>query len=85
VRVTIELHANAWSLSPVQRVNVFFNGTYVGVCTKENSNFTWVFKSDLDFLEISFRPEKVIDYRAAGPNFNWYRLSIPIIKVTLEE
>jgi hypothetical protein len=85
LRVTIKLHKSAWSLSPVQRVNVFFNGIHVGVCTQESSNFTWVFKSDLDFLEISFRPEKVIDYIASGPNFNWYRLSIPIIKVTLEE
>ena len=85
VRVGIALDANAWSLSPLQNVNVFFNGTHVGVCTKESSNFTWLFNSELDFLEISFRPEKVIDYMATGPNFNWYRLSIPIMKVTVEE
>jgi hypothetical protein len=85
LQVTIELNSKGWSLSPVQNVNVFFNGIYVGACTKQRSHFTWLFKSNLDFLEISFRPDQVIDYMATGPNFNWYRLSIPIMKVTIKE
>jgi hypothetical protein len=85
LRVTVELTSKAWSLSPIQNVNVFFNGIHVGVCTRERSHFTWLFKSNLDFLEISFRPEQVIDYMATGPNFNWYRLSIPIMKATIKE
>jgi len=84
-RVTIEFNAHAWSISPVKSVNVFFNGIFQQGWTKENSNLSWLFRTDLEFLEISFRPENVIDYMATGPHFNWYRLTIPIMNASVVE
>ena len=84
-RVTIEFNSQAWSTSPIQLVNVFFNGIFKQSWNKENSSLSWLFSTKLQFLEISFRPENIIDYMAAGPNFNWYRLSIPIKNVNIYE
>ena len=51
----------------------------------ENNSISWLFSTELEFLEVSFRPENVVDYMATGPNFNWYRLSIPIKNVNIDE
>jgi hypothetical protein len=84
-RVTIEFNSHAWSVSPVGSVNVFFNGIFQQGWTKENSSLSCLFSTDLEFLEISFRPEKVIDYMAMGPHFNWYRFTIPIMNASVIE
>ncbi len=84
-RVTIEFNSQQWSVSPIQLVNVFFNGIFIQSWNKENSSLSWLFSTKLEFLEISFRPNNVINYMATGPNFNWYRLSIPIKNVNIDE
>ena len=84
-QVTLEFNSYAWLVSPVKSVNVFFNGIFQQGWNKENSSFSWLFSTELEFLEISFRPENVIDYMAMGPHFNWYRLTIPIMNASVVE
>ena len=83
--VTLEFNAYAWSQSPVESVNVFFNGIFIQAWKKTTNHFSWTFSTNLDFLEVSFRPDKTIDYMATGPHFNWYRLTIPIRNASVVE
>lgn len=84
-RVSFVFNASAWSVSPVESVNVFFNGIFIQAWKKNTSNFSGTFRTKLDFLEVSFRPDKTIDYMATGPHFNWHRFSIPIMNANLFE
>jgi hypothetical protein len=84
-QVTLEFNSYAWLVSPVKSVNVFFNGIFQQGWNKENSSLSWLFSTELEFLEISFRSENVIDYMAMGPHFNWYRLTIPIMNASVVE
>ena len=51
----------------------------------ESNSLSWLFSTEIEFLEISFLPENIIDYMATGPNFNWHRLSILIKDVNIDE
>jgi hypothetical protein len=82
-RVEIITDKNEFKSSPVGAFNLFINGEFQGTCTNENNLHECIYKTNLDFIEISIRSNLLFDYRRSN-NFNWYRMSVPIKSIKVE-
>ena len=81
-KVLVELDDDSWKSSPTGAFNLFLNGDFIQTCTKQFSEYNWIYSTNFDFIEISIRPNILLDYRKSS-NFNWNRMSTPVKKISL--
>jgi hypothetical protein len=81
-KVSVELDNDSWRSSPIGAINLFLNGDFIQTCTKQFSEYNWIYSTNFDFIEISIRPNILLDYRKSS-NFNWKRMSTPVKKISL--
>ena len=78
----ISLDPYAWLIAPIGAFNLFLNGDFIHTCTKQFSEYNCVYSTNSGFIEISIRPNILLDYRESS-DFNWHRMSIPVKKISL--
>lgn len=82
-RVRIELEPEAWAVAPVDRFDVFSNGTWIGTCDKASSVFEFDLPRQRGRVELSLRLHGFDRYQLAGAHINWHRMLAPVRRIEL--
>jgi len=71
-------------LSHVQYLNVFINGTHIGVINKSDGHVRFEYTVDkIGMVEFSFRSEGALNQEAARFDFNWRLLAFPLLSIKI--
>ena len=81
-KLTVTLDQASWKLAPMGAFNLFINGDFIQTCTEQINEYEWIYTTNLDFIEISIRPNILLEYRKSV-NFNWNRMSVPVKQISL--